>query len=220
MKLEKNSAIILAAGEGSRLNMPLAKAFVTLDGITLLDRSIDVFKRCGLFSQIIVVLSPECLSWFKRDDCLVCVGGKSRSESFVNGYKYLTEQKKDFSCVAIHDAARCLVDVNLIKSCVDEATKFGAAIPALPVVDSLIKSATDSIVERYVDRLNFYQVQTPQVFRKDVIEDVFRKSTFDSTDEASVVLKHHQVKIIEGSRKNIKITYPDDLKIASLLLTL
>jgi 2-C-methyl-D-erythritol 4-phosphate cytidylyltransferase len=222
-KVTKNAAIIVAAGDSQRME-GVDKMFVPLQGRPALARVIDVFQACKHIDQIIVVMSSknieECRrlvaveGWNKVKD--ICLGGKLRQDSVAEGLKRL----KYGDWVVIHDGARPLVTVDLIERGIEAAEETGAAVAAVPVTDTIKVAGADGIVRQTLPRQNLRAVQTPQVFRIDVIQNTYRHVFGDVTDDASLVEKAgYKVKLYMGSYDNIKITTPGDFAVAEALLS-
>jgi 2-C-methyl-D-erythritol 4-phosphate cytidylyltransferase len=218
---EKVSAIIVAAGDSQRMG-GVDKMFAPLCGRPVLARVIDTFQKCKRIDQIIVVMSSknieECRrlaaaeGWAKVTD--ICPGGKQRQDSVVEGLKRL----KYAGWVVIHDGARPLVTKDLIEKGLEVAKETGAAVAAVPVTDTIKVAGADAIVRQTLLRQNLRAVQTPQVFRIDVIVNTYRHVFSDVTDDASLVEKAgYKVKLYPGSYDNIKITTPADLAMAEAL---
>ena len=221
-KKQKVAAIIVAAGEGRRMQ-GIDKVFAPLGGEQILMRATRPFQQCQLINQIVVVVSGEkesrCRSlvagpeWSKVSD--VCLGGERRQDSVAAGLKRL----KDYYWVVIHDGARPLVTVDLIERGLEAAKETGAAAAAVPVTDTVKVMDDDGIVRETPPRQNLRAVQTPQVFRFDIIQIAHQQDCGDVTDDASLVERlGHKVKLYMGSYDNIKITTPDDLALAGVLL--
>ena len=221
-KKQKVAAIIVAAGEGRRMQ-GIDKVFAPLGGEPVLVRATRPFQQCQLIDQIVVVVSGEkenmCRSlvagpeWSKVSD--VCLGGERRQDSVAAGLKRI----KDYYWVVIHDGARPLVTVDLIERGLEAAKETGAAAAAVPVTDTVKVMDDDGIVRETPPRQNLRAVQTPQVFRFDIIQIAHQQDCGDVTDDASLVERlGHKVKLYMGSYDNIKITTPDDLALAGVLL--
>jgi 2-C-methyl-D-erythritol 4-phosphate cytidylyltransferase len=218
----KVAAIIVAAGDSQRMG-GIDKMFAPINGRPVLARVLDTFQNCKKVDQIIVVMSSknieECRGmvaaegWDKVKE--ICLGGKKRQDSVAEGLKKL----KEGEWVVIHDGARPLVTVDLIERGLEAAKETGAAAAAVPVTDT-IKFVKDSeIVRQTLPRQNLRAVQTPQVFRMDVIKNTYKFTTGDVTDDAALVEKAgFKVKLYMGSYDNIKITKQEDLAVAEVLL--
>jgi 2-C-methyl-D-erythritol 4-phosphate cytidylyltransferase len=218
---EKVSAIVVAAGDSQRMG-GVDKMFAPIAGRPVIARVIDTFQKCKRIDQIIVVINSknieECRrlaaaeGWSKVTD--VCLGGKQRQDSVVEGLKRL----KYAGWVVIHDGARPLVTKELIEKGLEAAKETGAAVAAVPVTDTIKVAGADAIVRHTLQRQNLRAVQTPQVFRIDIIENTYQHVFGDVTDDASLVEKAgYEVKLYPGSYDNIKITTPADLAMAEAL---
>ncbi|MGD2294235.1 MAG: 2-C-methyl-D-erythritol 4-phosphate cytidylyltransferase [Candidatus Aminicenantes bacterium] len=214
-------AIIVAAGEGKRFGA--AKPFAYLSGKTILDRCLEIFDSHSGISGIVLVLrdlsSKEDV--FKKYAKMrsVVKGGRRRQDSVFFGFQQVDPDSADL--VLIHDAARPLVQVNLIERIIGATKEFGAAIPVLPVYDTIKKVRGDR-VSHTIDRQGLYHVQTPQGFAYGVLRRAFDRvldQPLVYTDESALVEKTGQdVFVVDGDPKNIKITVPDDIKIAEALV--
>jgi len=199
------------------------KVFAPLGGEPVLLRATRPFQECPLVDQIVVVISGDkenkCRTlvtgpeWSKVSD--ICLGGKRRQDSVAAGLKQLN----DFDWVIIHDGARPLVTVDLIERGLEAAKETGAAAAAVPVTDTIKVVGPGEIVRQTPPRQNLRSVQTPQVFRFDVIQIAHQQDASNVTDDASLVERlGHKVKLYTGSYDNIKVTTPDDLALAEILL--
>jgi len=218
---QKVAAIIVAAGESQRME-GIDKVFALLGGKPLLTRATQAFQESPLVDQIVVVVSGEnhekCQhlvageEWSKVSD--VCLGGKRRQDSVAAGLKQL----KPCDWAIIHDGARPFVTVNLVNRGLEAAKETGAAAAAVPATDTIKIAGNDMIVQGTPSRQNLWAVQTPQVFRFDIITEAYRRAKGDVTDDASLVEQlGYRVKLFMGSYNNIKVTTPDDLALAELL---
>ena len=221
----KVSAIIVAAGESRRMG-GADKVLLPLGGKPVLLRVIDVFQECRLIDQIVAVVNEKSMEscrqlvngggWDKVSDKVsdVCIGGRRRQDSVAAGLKRL--QNCDW--VIIHDGARPLVTVDLIERGLEAAGDTGAAVAAVPVIDTIKVAGDDRIVRETPPRQNLWAVQTPQVFSHRIITEAYSRANGDVTDDASLVEQlGYKVKLYMGSYDNIKITTPDDLALAEIL---
>lgn len=217
----KIGAIIVAAGKGQRMN-GADKRWALLGGKPVLARVVDVFERCNLIDQIVIVLGEQNLErcrkliaeqgWFKVTD--VCTGGERRQDSVAAGLDRL----KDCHWVVIHDGARPLITEDLIRQGLSEAGETGAASAAVPVTDTIKVAGNDRLVQQTPLRHQLWAVQTPQVFRFDIIAKAHRQVKGEATDDASMVERLGcRVKLYMGAYENIKLTAPDDLALAEIL---
>jgi len=218
---QRVGAVIVAAGKSQRMG-EVDKLFALLGGKPLLARTTQAFQQCHLVEQIVVVVSGEkeemCRrlvageEWSKVSN--VCLGGRRRQDSVAAGLKQLNNCR----WVVIHDGARPLVTVDLIERGLEAAQETGAAVAAVPVTDTIKVTGDDRIVHQTPPRQNLWAVQTPQVFRIDIITDAYEKANGDVTDDASLVEQlGYPVKLYIGSYDNIKITTPEDLALAEAL---
>ncbi len=223
----KKYAIIVAGGEGNRAGGSVPKQFQLIHGIPMLWWSVRAFHAEDHDTEIIIVMHP---GFFDDWDImhselpeadraikvkLVC-GGRTRCESVSNGLNSVDSITP--ALVAIHDAARPLIDVDLIFRGWNAAKAYQAAVPVIPVTDSLRK--VEGIENRTVARKDYVKVQTPQVFAAALIKAAYANvDTTDLTDDASVAEAFgKKLFLFEGSTKNIKVTNPEDFRIASVLM--
>jgi len=221
MVTDKAGAIIAAAGSSERMG-EVDKLFAPLAGKPVLARVIDAFQQCQSIDQIVLVVNQQNLElcrqlvteqgWTKVTE--VCTGGERRQDSVAAGLKQLDH----CDWVVIHDGARPFVTVELIKQGLAAARKTGAAVAAVPVTDTIKLAMDDMIVQGTPPRQNLWAVQTPQVFRFDIITKAYQQMNENVTDSATLVERlGYKIKLYMGNYDNIKITTPDDLVIAELL---
>lgn len=229
MSVDKNrdkestvGAVIVAAGSSLRMGGG-DKLFAPLCGELLLARVLGVFDGCRAIDQIAVVVREEKVTetqelvvergWSKVGE--VCIGGARRQDSVRAGL----ERLKGCEWVVVHDGARPLVTGDLIESGLQAAADTGAAVAAVPVTDTIKVAGPDLVVRYTPARDSLWAVQTPQVFRYDILKKAYRKVKDEVTDDATVVEQlGHRVVLYRGSYDNIKITNPDDLVLAEVLL--
>jgi 2-C-methyl-D-erythritol 4-phosphate cytidylyltransferase len=217
-------AIIPAAGLGKRFGAQ--KQFLELAGKPLLIQTLSAFeKTVGIHGVCVVVPESEISSVRKmvadhalRKVSFIVAGGKERQDSVRLGFQTLPV----CDVVVVHDGVRPLVTSELIQKMIDAASAFGAAIAALPVKETTKRGDAENFVTDTVDRSSLWSVQTPQAFRYDVFKKAVEKSlqeNFLGTDESMLVERAGgKVKMVEGSPYNIKVTLPEDLKIAEMYL--
>jgi 2-C-methyl-D-erythritol 4-phosphate cytidylyltransferase len=198
------------------------KVMALLGGKSVLVRVIDTFQGCQFIDQIVIVLSELNLrqgrelvnkhGWTKVNG--VYLGGKRRQDSVIAGLNHL----RNCHWVVVHDGARPLITEDLISRGLSEAKETGAAAAAIPVTDTVKVSGDDRLVKKTLRRQNLWAVQTPQVFRFDIIAQAYEHGKGEVTDDASLVEQlGYQIKLYMGSYDNIKITTPDDLALAEVL---
>jgi 2-C-methyl-D-erythritol 4-phosphate cytidylyltransferase len=220
--MDKIGAIVVAAGKSERMG-GVEKIFARVSGKPLLAHTIEVFQRSPVIDCIVIVLAKDKVSdgldlakkyhWTKV--IAVCAGGARRQDSVSEGLKQLG--KVDW--VLIHDGARPCVTQDIIEQGLEQAKDTGAAIPAMPVADTIKIVSSDSYVKDTPPRDKLWAVQTPQVFRFDIISEAHRKAKSNVTDDASMVESlGHKVKVFRGAYTNIKVTTPEDLIMAEAII--
>ena len=214
--------VIVAGGSGKRMGAEIPKQFLELAGRPVLMHTIERFKSFNDSIEIITVLPENQLRhWlelqvkysFTLPQTLV-KGGSSRFYSVRNGLKFVNTP----GLVAIHDGVRPFVSIDTIKRCFETAEKLGNAIPAISPTESL--RIITGFGNLPVDRFYVKQIQTPQVFRAELIKKAYlQEYNTEFTDDATVLEKTgEKINLIEGNRENIKITNPEDLLISTALL--
>lgn len=219
-----NYIVIVAGGKGLRMGSEMPKQFLPINGKPVLMHTIERFHHYDAEMKIIVVL-PQNQQAMWHELCekhafsiehQVANGGETRFESSKNGLAMIPDS--DDGLVGFHDGVRPFVSEETIKRCFDEAQKTCAAIPVLPVIDSL-RQVEQSGNSKSVDRSAFRSVQTPQVFNIAMVKMAFVQpfqTTF--TDDATVMEQFGcKVSLVEGNSENIKITTPFDLKVAEII---
>jgi len=224
----KTAAIIVSAGKGHRFPGKKKKQFLSLAGKPLLCHALDRFEASPSIDAIHLVVGREDLDYTLKEIVeangyrkvsRIVPGGKSRQESVKNGVASLPA---GIDLVAIHDGVRPFVTERMIEESIEVARQFKAAIVATPVKETIKMADQDRIVLKTLDRQSLWQIQTPQTFQLDVIKLALHKATEDGflgTDDASLVERIGiKVYIVPGSYANIKITTPEDLMLAHLIL--
>lgn len=218
-------AIIVAGGKGLRMGTETPKQFLPVGGRPVLMRTIDAFRAYDSRLDIILVL-PRAQQDYWRQLCSdyhftaphrIADGGQTRFESSKNGIALIPDDAQ--GVCAIHDGVRPFVSTEVIARCFDAAREHGAAIPVMPVTDTLRYCGQDGL-ERNVLRSDYRVVQTPQTFDIQLLKRAFRQPYSESfTDDASVVeAAGGRVVMVDGNRENIKLTTPFDLKLAESLI--
>ena len=222
-----NSAIIVAAGSGSRMASDRPKQFLLLAGIPLIFHTLRPFEQCDSIDETIVVLPPESAAEFLdsaakfgvKKVTRVVPGGATRAESVKRGLNAI--RAASAGIVAIHDGVRPFVSVDEISQTVAAAEQYGAAILVAPATDTM-KQVTGTQVMKTLDRRELRRALTPQCFKYELLMRAFAQvDVSDPTltdDSALVEQTGAHVAIVEGSAKNIKITTREDLLIAEAFL--
>jgi 2-C-methyl-D-erythritol 4-phosphate cytidylyltransferase len=209
-------ALLVAAGRGERLGSAGPKAFVACAGRPLVEWSVAALQACADVERIVVALPPGVVAPPGTEGV---AGGEQRSQSVQAALRHAG----DADVVVVHDAARPLVTPQVVQDCLDTlaAEDCDAAIAAAPVADT-IKEARGEVVVRTLDRSRLWAVQTPQVFRRDVLERALAsepETVAAATDDASLVERlGGEVRLVIAPRENLKVTTPEDLRLAELLL--
>ncbi len=221
-----NTAIIVAAGSGKRFGGNTPKQFLKIHGKPILIYTLERFEHCDSIDEIVLVLAEDKKQEFSMFLKIyefsklnkVITGGKNRAESVVNGLNAV--ESKSAEIIAVHDGARPLVSVEEISNTIEKAKEIGAACLVAKVSDT-IKQVSENKIVKTIDRENLRQALTPQCFRYEILKKAFDENEISeiATDECYLVEQlGHKIAIVEGSSKNIKITYEEDLKIAKALL--
>ena len=222
----KISAIIPAAGSGSRYDKEKSKLLEDLQGAPVIIRTLNTICDVEEIDEIIICTSKELIesisSLIKEAGLSkakkVILGGKTRQESVFKGLKELAEKPPELAL--IHDGARPLISKEIIKKTIKTAQEKGASITAVPAKDTIkrVNTSTGKIIET-LDRQELWNVQTPQVFKfKDILQvhKEFQGQNF--TDDAALMEKAgYKVFITNGNYQNIKITTKEDIKLAEIL---
>jgi 2-C-methyl-D-erythritol 4-phosphate cytidylyltransferase len=220
------TAIIAAAGAGRRMKADRPKQLLTLDETPILIYTIRKFDACRLIDRILVAAPQESVDEIRKlvlgagfsKPVSVVQGGARRHDSVAVAMQHLGP---DTTIVAVHDAVRPFVTVDEIEATILEANKTGAAVLAIPIVDT-VKQIRKDLIDSTLTREHLVLAQTPQVFRTEVLREAFERAKRDDyygTDESSLVERMgHPVAVVRGSERNIKITRPDDLALARFLL--
>ena len=224
----KKCAIVLAAGQGKRMNSKVAKQYLLIKGKPVLYYSLAAFEESEVDEIILVTgageeefCQKEIVEKYKLKKVKkIVVGGKERYHSVANGLSAC----EDCEVVLIHDGARPFLDQEIIKRCIQGTKDFDACVVGMPVKDTIKIASEDGFVASTPNRNFVWMVQTPQTFRYDLIaqsylklieqEEVLKQNGVNITDDAMVVeyFSGQKIRLIEGSYKNIKITTPEDLR--------
>lgn len=224
--------LIVAGGKGLRMGGDLPKQFIPLEGKPVLMHTLEAFHRWDASAELVLVLPEDHQSYWnmlcREIGCKVphriANGGETRFHSVRNGLQFLSEEigntsgRNEKVLIAVHDGVRPFVSSEVIAACFDEAEKSGAAIPVIPMIDSLRE--TDEKGSHPVNRSRYFAVQTPQVFCSELLLKAYGQE-FSAlfTDDASVVEAMGEViHMVTGNRENIKITTPFDLLVAESLI--
>ena len=221
------SVVVPAAGQGKRMNAGINKAFLTLLGTPMLVRTMQKLSACSKVDEIIVAVGADEVENTRKllehvpdiKPFAVVAGGAERQDSVANGLRAVSFEA---DIVLVHDAARPMVSVETIEKVIAAAEKNGAAIAAVPAKNTIKVVDAGGIVKRTPERASLWEIQTPQGFKKDILNEAYQKAFadgFTGTDDASLVERAgHLVEVVMSDYRNIKITTPEDLLIAEAFL--
>lgn len=224
-----NYAVILASGTGERAGLNIPKQFAEINGKTILEYSIDVFENNSQIDKIILVSNPLFLDKtqeiLKRNNYKKILGlfpgGKTRQESSYIGISSIEDEEAN---VLIHDAVRPFITVEIINECIEKLKEYNAVNVAIESSDTIVEVNEKNIIQNIPKRKFLRRCQTPQCFKLSLIKQAHKLAKEDKasdiTDDCGLVIRYSlsDIYVVNGSDKNIKITYPIDLDIAELII--
>ena len=232
--MNKITAIVLAAGSGSRMKSKTKKQFMEIKGKPVIWYSLFEFEKSRV-DEIILVTGKEDIDYCKKEILEkynlkkfknVVAGGSERYESVYNGLKEVTG-----NIVLIHDGARPLINNEIIERSIEGTIKSDACVVGVPVKDTIKRANKEGYIIDTPNRSELWITQTPQSFKTDLVKMAYKKmkeelekgnTTLNITDDAMVVEEFttNQVRFVQGDYKNIKVTTPEDIDIAELFIEL
>ena len=232
--MNKITAIVLAAGSGSRMKSKTKKQFMEIKGKPVIWYSLFEFEK-SREDEIILVTGKEDIDYCKKEIVEkynlkkiknVVAGGSERYESVYNGLKEVTG-----NIVLIHDGARPLINNEIIERSIEGTIKSDACVVGVPVKDTIKRADKEGYIIDTPNRSELWITQTPQSFKTDLVKMAYKKmkeelekgnTTLNITDDAMVVEEFttNQVRFVQGDYKNIKVTTPEDIDIAELFIEL
>ena len=232
--MNKITAIVLAAGSGSRMKSKTKKQFLEIKGKPVIWYSLFEFEKSRV-DEIILVTGKEDIDYCKKEIVEkynlkkiknVVAGGSERYESVYNGLKEVTG-----NIVLIHDGARPLINNEIIERSIEGTIKSDACVVGVPVKDTIKRANKEGYIIDTPNRSELWITQTPQSFKTDLVKMAYKKmkeelekgnTTLNITDDAMVVEEFttNQVRFVQGDYKNIKVTTPEDIDIAELFIEL
>jgi 2-C-methyl-D-erythritol 4-phosphate cytidylyltransferase len=232
--MNKITAIVLAAGSGSRMKSKTKKQFMEIKGKPVIWYSLFEFEKSRV-DEIILVTGKEDIDYCKKEIVEkynlkkiknVVAGGSERYESVYNGLKEVTG-----NIVLIHDGARPLINNEIIERSIEGTIKSDACVVGVPVKDTIKRANKEGYIIDTPNRSELWITQTPQSFKTDLVKMAYKKmkeelekgnTTLNITDDAMVVEEFttNQVRFVQGDYKNIKVTTPEDIDIAELFIEL
>lgn len=222
-----NSVVIVSAGRGSRMKSDINKQFLKIGGKEVIAHTVERFYNNKNIGEIIIVVREDEKEFFQENiinkygykNIKIAFGGKERQDSVYNGLK---EVDKNCGIVLIHDGARPFVTNEIIEKSIKCAQKYNCAIVGIPVKDTIKIVNENNDVCNTPNRNTLWSIQTPQVFEYSLIMKAHEKAKDDKyygTDDSMLIeYLGYNVKVVEGSYDNIKITTPEDLKVAEEIL--
>ena len=223
----KNVAIVLAAGQGKRMQSKVQKQFLLIKEKPVLYYTLKAFENSPVITDIILVTGKDEIEYCQKEIedkygfkkvCKIVAGGKERYHSVHHGLQAVEEADYAF----IHDGARPFVDNDMIERAYEAVKEHKACVIGMPVKDTIKIADKNGFASQTPDRKKVWQVQTPQTFEFQLIKDAYSRLLEEEpegiTDDAMVVetMTDCKVKLVEGSYRNIKITTPEDLEIAAI----
>jgi 2-C-methyl-D-erythritol 4-phosphate cytidylyltransferase len=220
----KTYAIIVAGGSGTRMQSAVPKQFLLLNGTPVLMHTIQAFGQSSVKPDIILIL-PTGYHTYWQQLCnahkfniphILVAGGETRFHSVKNGLDQIAD---DNALIAVHDAVRPLTSGHIIETSYQHAEKHGNAVTAVKSRDSVRQLVNGRSVSLLRDQI--YLIQTPQTFKASLLKKAYQQPYSENfTDDASVVEQYGvEIYLTEGNHQNIKITFPEDIAIAELLLS-
>lgn len=228
MQKVKCTAIVLAAGQGKRMGTKMQKQYLEISGKPVLFYSLDVFQKSDIIDEIILVVGQNQEEYCRREIVekfhitkvsKIVRGGAERYHSVWNGLQEVTD-----GYVFIHDGARPFVTEEILQRAYASVQKEEACVVGMPVKDTIKIADEVGYIKETPNRSHVWMIQTPQVFSVEIVKGAYRllmqQETIQVTDDAMVVesMLNRKVKLVEGAYENIKITTPEDLKIAEIFL--
>lgn len=220
--------VVAAAGTGSRMGMATNKQYLLLNAKPVLSYCLDFFESLAVVDQVVVVCRADEQDYCRKEIIApygyrkvtaVLAGGPERQDSVWNG---LISLPPDTGLVAVHDGARPLLSKSMFDRIIKAAQRWGAAVPGIPPKDTLKSVDGDQFVRQTLDRGSIVAVQTPQIFGFGDLLQAYRRAQeegFRGTDDASLFERYiGRVKVVAGDYRNLKITTPEDLALAEVLL--
>jgi 2-C-methyl-D-erythritol 4-phosphate cytidylyltransferase len=218
-------AIVPSAGSSSRMGKNQSKLLLPLEGRPIITRTVETLLSVAEIGHVIVVLPQAGKEQFAEvlahlgDRVAFVPGGKVRQESVWLALQYARRSNMagEQTIAVIHDGARCLATADLIRRTLAAALIHGAAIAAVPAVDSMKQVDAAGAIVRSLDRSALWQAQTPQAFRFSLLWEAHERAPGTATDDAALVEPIHPVQIVAGEKINFKITTPEDYQFALAL---
>lgn len=225
-------AAVLAGGNGLRMGGEIPKQFLSVAGRPIIIRSIDEFVKSNLIDEIYVAVSKDYFEYTKNlvdkfyhdEKIIVTVGGKNRNETLFNVLKEIERKGMNTDDIILtHDAVRPFIDRRIISDNIDCVKQYGACNTVIPAVDTMVRSVNGDYINSIPARNELYHGQTPQSFNARILLDLYNNLTAEEseiyTDACSVFIKNNmKIHLVKGDRNNIKLTYPEDMEKAEIII--
>ncbi len=224
--MNKYTAIIPAAGIGARMQTSTPKQYVSINGKTMLEHTVNVFLNEPMIDQVIVVIHPEdkhfkSLHISSSPKLHTVIGGEERADSVLAGVAFADSELQS-EWVLVHDAARPGLSNEALQRLIYELSNSSGGILATKCVDT-VKQSSDETIDKTLNRQKIWLAQTPQMFRTSILLQALsdaKRNKLTITDEASAVeMQGIDVKLVEGEKSNFKVTTPEDLMLAEYYLS-
>lgn len=222
----KNIAVILAAGTGNRFCSEVPKQYVQVQEKMIIEYTIEAFQKHAMIDEIIVAVQPQYVSRMEelKEErgyeklSQILVGGEERYATTLAILNHLADEEE---CnLLLHDAVRPFIDQETISNVISALEENEAVVVAVPSIDTVLEITPTKQIMAIPDRRKIWRAQTPQAFRRSVLQQAFEKAlrdpAFSATDDSGVVFRYLPevpIYIVEGNPANIKITYKEDLAI-------
>lgn len=225
-------AAVLAGGNGLRMGGEIPKQFLSVAGRPIIIRSIDEFVKSNLIDEIYVAVSKDYFEYTKNlidkfypnKKIVVTIGGKNRNETLFNVLKEIERKGMNTDDIILtHDAVRPFIDKRIISDNIDCVKQYGACNTVVPAVDTMVRSINGDYINSIPARNELYHGQTPQSFNARILLDLYNNLTAEEseiyTDACSVFIKNNmKIHLVQGDRNNIKLTYPEDMEKAEIII--
>ncbi|MGQ9661705.1 MAG: 2-C-methyl-D-erythritol 4-phosphate cytidylyltransferase [Kiritimatiellia bacterium] len=220
--------VIVAAGKSERMGPKVDKAFLSIGAKPVLGYSLAAFQKCPDVDGVVLVVRKDrvvgarvlCEMYGFGKVKEIVAGGAKRQISVMNGLERVPEEAQ---VIVVHDGARPCVTLELLSETIKSAKRYGSGVAAVKVTDTIKLVERGTLVSKTLDRDKLWAVQTPQAFRRELLYQAFelvKKKGLTVTDEASAVeLLSEEVRLVPSPATNVKITTPDDLALATAILT-
>lgn len=225
--MPKVFALVLAAGQGTRIGDAVPKQYIPIAGKPMMFHSIETLASLSRIERLFVVLAPLDRHWAGHDwsalpekvEAVFC-GGEHRAESVLNTLKFLEARVTKDDWILVHDAARPCIDKELVEQFLDEVgdDQVGGLL-AIPLADTLKRADEQQRVSETVARTGLWRAQTPQMFHYDLLRRGLEKKP-TATDESEAVesIGYSAPRLVQGESTNIKVTFAEDLEVAEMIL--